>query len=344
MADRPQLNSYNPAEPFIKAKLEGHFIDRLLNAMVETGVPTARALKYFHDEPEGNAGHFLSLLLDDFIPFKYTAQHGGDWKDYAKEAVLIGMPMKSNPSKLKVNKELTNSVNASLLREAEQEAATNPGIAERLRELAREEPISYNSENAYAVANLNHDLHTHRSDVIYGQNTGRNKQSLEPLLSEFVPDWSEVGMTKVDYKGPEFFDKWQDNWRQYATEGDVFTKELADEYYNPDNWHPSGRRMVDRIAFEPTNTYKFTDRQLRQIADNTTLPSNELTNMLKKDLDLGEIRKKGFETEANNIETNLNKLDEINNSTLSNEEKSTQRRLILENIIEELNMINLLND
>lgn len=98
MADRPQLNSYNPAEPFIKAKLEGHFIDRLLNAMVETGVPTARALKYFHDEPEGNAGHFLSLLLDDFIPFKYTAQHDGDWKDYAKEAIMLAMPTRANKS------------------------------------------------------------------------------------------------------------------------------------------------------------------------------------------------------------------------------------------------------
>ena len=58
MADNPQLNQYNPAEPFIKMKLEGHFIDRLLNTMEDSHVPAARALKYLHNEPEGTAGHF----------------------------------------------------------------------------------------------------------------------------------------------------------------------------------------------------------------------------------------------------------------------------------------------
>lgn len=94
MADRPQLNPYNPSEPFIKAKLEGHFIDRLLNTMEDFHVPFTQALKYFHNEPEGTAGHFLSLLLDDIIPFKYTIQNDGDWSDYAKEAVMLAAPMK----------------------------------------------------------------------------------------------------------------------------------------------------------------------------------------------------------------------------------------------------------
>lgn len=334
------MEPYRPNEPFIKMKLNGSLLDR----MVEAGIPLTRALQYFRDNPEGPATETLKIAAEDVVPFYGNYRNNGDLSDYAKEAVMLGMPMKANPTKLRVNKELTNSINASLLSQAEREAAGNPMLAERLRELAKEEPISYNSENAYSIANLNPDLHAHQGEVIYGQNTGRNKQSLEPLLSEFVPDWSEVGMTKVDHKGPEFFDKWQDNWRQYATEGDVFTKELADEYYNPDNWHPSTRRMIERIAFEPTNTYKFTNNQLRQIADNTTLPSNELTKMLKNDLNLSEIRRKGFVTEADNIETNLNKLNEINNSTLSNEEKSTQRRLILDDIIAELNMINLVSD
>lgn len=114
MADRPQLNPYNPAEPFIKMKLEGHFIDRLLNTMEDFHVPFTQALKYFHNEPEGNAGHFLSLLLDDFVPFKYTTEHGGDWKDYAKEALMLAAPAPKGSRHIVPDLAESNKFNARL--------------------------------------------------------------------------------------------------------------------------------------------------------------------------------------------------------------------------------------
>lgn len=128
MADRPQLNPYNPAEPFIKAKLEGHFIDRLLNTMEDFHVPFTQALKYFHNEPEGTAGHFLSLLLDDIIPFKYTTEHGGDWKDYAEEALMLATPAhtRTKAGRLEVDRKRTAEIN------------------KKLEELAKKDPNSLN--------------------------------------------------------------------------------------------------------------------------------------------------------------------------------------------------------
>lgn len=89
MSDIPEFKPYNPAEPFIKMKLEGSILDRLADA----GIPAMRALKYFHENPEGKATTFFSLLADDFIPFKYQIQSGeATPSSLAKEAILMAMP------------------------------------------------------------------------------------------------------------------------------------------------------------------------------------------------------------------------------------------------------------
>lgn len=84
------MEPYNPNRPFISMKLDGSLLDR----MVEAGIPFSRALQYFRDNSEGSALETLKTAAEDIVPFYGNYRHGGDWSDYAKEAVLLAAPMK----------------------------------------------------------------------------------------------------------------------------------------------------------------------------------------------------------------------------------------------------------
>lgn len=83
------MEPYRPNEPFIKMKLNGSLLDR----MVEAGIPLTRALQYFRDNPEGSALETLKLAAEDVVPFYGNYRNNGDWSDYAKEAVMLAAPM-----------------------------------------------------------------------------------------------------------------------------------------------------------------------------------------------------------------------------------------------------------
>ena len=83
------MEPYRPNEPFIKLKLDGSLLDR----MVEYGIPLTRAIQYFRDNPEGSAMETLKLAAEDVIPFYGNYRNDGDWSDYAKEAVMLGVPL-----------------------------------------------------------------------------------------------------------------------------------------------------------------------------------------------------------------------------------------------------------
>lgn len=83
------MEPYRPNEPFIKMKLNGSLLDR----MVEAGIPLTRALQYFRDNPEGSATETLKLAAEDVVPFYGNYRNNGDWSDYAKEAVMLAAPM-----------------------------------------------------------------------------------------------------------------------------------------------------------------------------------------------------------------------------------------------------------
>ena len=104
------MKPYNPAEPFIKMKLEGSIADRLADA----GIPAVRALKYFHDNPEGPASTFFSLLADDFVPFKYTVENDGDWSDYARDALMLALPSSKGSRRIVSDLPETNLINTRL--------------------------------------------------------------------------------------------------------------------------------------------------------------------------------------------------------------------------------------
>lgn len=83
------MEPYREDKPFIRIDTETSLLDRLLQA----GIPFTRALKYYRDNPEGSALETLKLAAEDVVPFYGTYRNDGDISDYAKEAVMLGVPM-----------------------------------------------------------------------------------------------------------------------------------------------------------------------------------------------------------------------------------------------------------
>lgn len=92
-----ELKPYDPNKPKISINKEGW-----LNRMVEAGIPLSRALKYFHDNPDGQATKFISLAAEDLVPFYSNIINNGDATDYVTEAIMLGMPVPGPKSSKKV--------------------------------------------------------------------------------------------------------------------------------------------------------------------------------------------------------------------------------------------------
>lgn len=90
------MEPYNPNKPWLSVNLPSR---EELIAMAMGLIPGGRALKYYHDNPEGPATEFADLLAEDIVP-EYRnlikpALTGEDidWEDAAKEAAIFGIPM-----------------------------------------------------------------------------------------------------------------------------------------------------------------------------------------------------------------------------------------------------------
>lgn len=103
------MEPYNQNLPFIRLANDGKTI---LDRLAEAGIPLTRALQYFRDNPKGPASETLNLATEDVVPFYGNYRNGGDWSDYAKEAVLLAAPMpKGSGKRYKVNTDVNGVPN-----------------------------------------------------------------------------------------------------------------------------------------------------------------------------------------------------------------------------------------
>jgi hypothetical protein len=84
------MEPYREDKPWIRFNPEA-----MKQSILETilSIPGARAIKYYHDNPEGSALETLKLAAEDIVPFYGTYRNDGDWSDYVKEAAIYGIPM-----------------------------------------------------------------------------------------------------------------------------------------------------------------------------------------------------------------------------------------------------------
>lgn len=91
-----ELRPYDPSKPWISVNLPTK--EEIIAATLGL-IPGYRALKNFHDNPEGPATETLDLLAEDIVP-EYRnlikpaiAGDDIDWEDAVKEAAIFGIPM-----------------------------------------------------------------------------------------------------------------------------------------------------------------------------------------------------------------------------------------------------------
>jgi hypothetical protein len=84
------FGEYDESKPMISFNLPSkeELIAELLGL-----IPGGRALKNFHDNPEGPISETLSLAAEDVVPFYAAAKNGADVEDILKEAAILGVPM-----------------------------------------------------------------------------------------------------------------------------------------------------------------------------------------------------------------------------------------------------------
>lgn len=302
------MEPYRPNEPFIKMKLNGSLLDR----MVEAGIPLTRALQYFRDNPEGSAMETLSRVADEIVPFKYNIQNNGSATDFLKEAVMLGMPIKAPMErgllrvperKINVDPERTAIANQQLQTFANGMREVVPEQAAYAEEIANAVgPVPWND---FAPVMFNdHDL---AKDVVFG-NTDNYKGIINDEIhsnevnwgpSRSMPDARLIGDAMIMGYNPtprSFIKSLKDSYALAGGSPRTFSKGLA-EFYSPEPYSNRPIEMARRIA-NSGEPYNFTLRELEQI------PRDKAVNELVQ-------RQIGFGSYPG-FDSYFNKLTEIN--------------------------------
>lgn len=350
------MEPYRPNEPFIKMKLNGSLLDR----MVEAGIPLTRALQYFRDNPEGSATKTLSMVADELIPFKYNIQNNGSATDFLKEAVLIGLPVRGvRGAARQIDKAATERYNKYLAKNIREQAPA--WKQEDLLKVTEERPIQpgeFDNLRSWQVD----APYPNKDNIVYASPEGVHGR-VEPLEAQTVselrfeyPFMDEVtsntgwaiprsSLADKQYSPTEYLNKWQENYRERNSDISNFDKGVAN-IYSPNVMKPNITN-IERRLLNPGNEYNYTINEIRDA--NRTLSKAAATDYANstifkhKDAYLNEIAKVD-PAAAENLNNMYNKYLETLVSDLPKEEKASLLRIITEDINTEVNMFNLMNE
>lgn len=350
------MEPYKPNEPFIKMKLNGSLLDR----MVEAGIPLTRALQYFRDNPEGSATETLKLAAEDVVPFYGNYRNNGDWSDYAKEAVLIGLPIKGvRGAARQIDKAATEQYNSYLANNIRRQAPD--WKQEDLLKVTEERPIrpgEFDNLRSWQVDTP----YPNRDNIVYASPEGVRGR-VEPLEAQTVSEltfnypfmdnvtsnagWAipRRSLANKQYSPSEYLNRWQENYSTRDPEISNFDKGIA-SIYSSDVMNPNITN-IERRLLNPGNEYNYTINEIRDA--NSTLSKAAATDYANstifkhKDEYLNEIAQVD-PAAAENLNNLYNKYLETLVSDLPKGEKATLLRIINEDINAEVNMFNLMNE
>lgn len=350
------MEPYRPNEPFIKMKLNGSLLDR----MVEAGIPLTRAIQYFRDNPEGSVTETLKLAAEDVVPFYGNYRNNGSATDFLKEAVLIGLPVKGvRGAARQIDKAATEQYNKYLANNIRKQAPA--WKQEDLLKVTEERPIrpgEFDNLRSWQVD----APYPNKDNIVYASPEGVRGRA-EPLEAQTVselrfdyPFMDEVtsntgwaiprnSLANKQYSPTEYLNKWQENYRERNPDISNFDKGVAN-IYSPNVMKPNITN-IERRLLNPGNEYNYTINEIRDA--NSTLSKAAATDYANstifkhKDAYLNEIAQVD-PVAAENLNNMYNKYLETLVSDLPKEEKATLLRIITEDINTEVNMFNLMNE
>lgn len=210
------MEPYRPNEPFIKMKLNGSLLDRL----AEAGIPLTRALQYFRDNPEGSALETLKLAAEDVVPFYGNYRNNGDLSDYAKEAVMLGMPVPGPKVTRRVRTPQGNIIEIKLNNEIPALDVERNAILER--NLEKNNEVGYRADEmndwySGETAELGDTYHPSEY-TRYGDRMGKRYES----PAHHPDDWNNL-VDDMEMEGIEFNEgaRFEPGSREYLEQEDV---------------------------------------------------------------------------------------------------------------------------
>lgn len=251
------MEPYREDRPFISIDTETSLLDRLLNA----GIPLTRALKYFRDNPEGSALETLKLAAEEVVPFYGTYRNEGDFGDYAKEAVMLGVPMpyikhpttgKPIPNNLKEalgnagwlsakNKWKNNNPHAKRLYSTPERRATWTRDGRNTRDLAQGNTLNQTLSNRVELSNPTqgpYEITNTGTDII---NNGTRQRGTNQIAYDPNRDHGKV----------TFANGWQ---------GDMYPAGRSlrkDDMYGPFQWEDRYTNRLNNTMNELENKYEY---------------------------------------------------------------------------------------
>lgn len=205
------MEPYRPNEPFIKMKLNGSLLDR----MVEAGIPLTRALQYFRDNPEGPATKTLSMIADEFIPFKYNIQNNGSATDFLKEAVMLGIPINAPKATRRVITPRDNIIDIKLNSEIPALDVERNAILER--NLEKNNDVGWRADE---YNNWYSEAEPEFGDTYSPSEYGEYKRYESP--AHHPDDWNNL-VDEMDIEGIEYDEgaRFEPGSREYLEQEDV---------------------------------------------------------------------------------------------------------------------------
>lgn len=178
------MEPYNKNKPTVSWKGTPTNLTELIDRLNEAGIPFTTALKYFANNPEGNALETLNLATDEAVPFKWQLRTGNATPEsLAEEAIMLAMPghTRTKQGRLEVDKKRTAEINKKF----EELAKNDPNSLIRLYK--DNKPMSFDSYN------------TLRQMKSYPDNYG-----LKSELADLFDVWDDVIVSDTKSGSPKY--------------------------------------------------------------------------------------------------------------------------------------------
>lgn len=269
------FGEYDESKPMVSFNLPSkeELIAELLGL-----IPGGRALKNFHDNPEGPASETLSLAAEDVVPFYGAAKNGADVEDILKEAVMLGVPMPyiKHP---KTGKPIPNNLKEGLGNKG-WSAAKSSWKYNRKPKLLYTEKALFNKpvlrEGLATTHRVNRNQIAVPAEQVFGPhrntNTGANIQNTgkQAVNTNTIPVVGRKGYVNGD-KG------WQDD--MYPP-GRSLRK---DDFVGPQQWEDKYSRKLDAAIDENEYKWEYLINQTRPVKSGPRpIPKEEIIDIAMK--------------------------------------------------------------
>lgn len=277
------FGEYDESKPMVSFNLPSK--EELISELLGL-IPGGRALKNFHDNPEGPASETLSLAAEDVVPFYGAAKNDANIEDILKEAAILGVPMPyiKHP---KTGKPIPNNLKEGLGYKGWHTAKSlwSPNTSRNPRKLYTAEtvPNRYITSEKYGKGEglaTTHRVNRNQIAVPAEQVFGPNKRTDTGANIQNTGKQA-VNTNTIRVVGRKGYLKGDRGWQ-----GDMYPPNRSlrkDDFVGPQQWEDKYSRKLDAAIDENEYKWEYLINQTRPVKSGPRpLPKEEIIDIALK--------------------------------------------------------------